>query len=84
MLLPGILKGDGKEVLNGFAQQRLIQTALAVEKYRKTQNRLPGSLAELRQDSYQKIPTDPLTMKQSGIGLKAWDMYLSVRPRLHQ
>jgi hypothetical protein len=58
MFVPGMLRGFERNA-ERIAQQRLVQTALAIEQYRINQNRLPNSLAELAPRLLPEIPIDP-------------------------
>jgi type II secretory pathway pseudopilin PulG len=63
MYFPAILKGIERNA-ERIAQQRLVQTALAIEQYRIIENRLPNSLAELTPKFLPNVPTDPFDDKE--------------------
>ena len=60
LLIRGFLKGFGKEA-QGIARQQLVRTALATERYRAGEGRLPSSLIELVPDYLFQVPTDPFS-----------------------
>jgi hypothetical protein len=62
MFVPAILKGIERNA-ERIAQQNLIQSALAVERYQIVENRLPNSLAELTPKYLPEVPTDPFDDK---------------------
>lgn len=58
VLFPALLKGVERNA-ERIAHQRLVQVALAVERYRKSEKRLPETLRELTPKLLVEIPRDP-------------------------
>lgn len=69
MLTP---EGQTRKTMAVSAMQKLVQTVIAIRRYRLQQERLPSALAELEPDFVSNVPLEPLRYRSDEAG---WSLY---------